>query len=220
MEPLSRAKLALGEPPDDSFDFPDREVRTGKALYRAHAASRGVWWWGSAPDTPEDGGRFDLPSPHGTCYLALDAPTALRERFGESLISIGTIGVTEVRATALSQVALPWDVVAANTASARAEGLITRELVTCDDYGLTQRWAAAFHRIGKGAILAESRFTVRPRPTALALFGAAGDDAKQVRGPLPVGRALDVEATLARMGVRVSSGFGIAAAKVISPPSS
>lgn len=214
---MSRADLALPEPPSGPFAFPSTEFPPGVPLFRAHNPDLGVWWWGSAPRDPRDGGRHDLPDPDGTCYLALDAQTALRERLAKALLSVKVIGATEVASTALTQVEVPWEVKAADTASIDAEGIITRELATTSDYGLTQRWAAAFHRIGMDAVLAESRFTSRVDATSFALFGKAGDDAKQRRGTLPDGVQVDVKKALGDMGVTVSGGFPVAAATVIDP---
>ncbi|MCE5288655.1 MAG: RES domain-containing protein [Nocardiaceae bacterium] len=54
-----------------------RRLRKGVELYRAHHRDFGVWWFAS-----DTGGRFNLEATNGTCYLAVDEETALRERLG------------------------------------------------------------------------------------------------------------------------------------------
>ena len=49
-------------------------------LFRAHGRDLGPWWFGN-----DGAGRFDLVPPRGTCYLALDPLSALRERLGPVL---------------------------------------------------------------------------------------------------------------------------------------
>ncbi|WP_305091850.1 RES domain-containing protein [Prescottella sp. R16] len=48
-------------------------------LLRGHRVANSPWWFASS-----GGGRFDLALPRGTCYLALDEATAIRETVGEA----------------------------------------------------------------------------------------------------------------------------------------
>lgn len=43
-------------------------------MCRIHRYRRSPWWFAS-----DGAGRFDLPVPHGTCYLAVDPVAALLE---------------------------------------------------------------------------------------------------------------------------------------------
>ncbi|MGI8415131.1 MAG: RES domain-containing protein [Nakamurella sp.] len=50
-----------------------------RRLVRAHHLANSPWWFA------HDGeGRFDLPAPYGTCYLASHPAAAVRERLGET----------------------------------------------------------------------------------------------------------------------------------------
>ncbi|ABG99767.1 hypothetical protein RHA1_ro08723 (plasmid) [Rhodococcus jostii RHA1] len=53
-------------------------VVTGRRqVTRGHRVSNGPWWFSSS-----GGGRFDLSAPRGTCYVAFDEATAIRETVG------------------------------------------------------------------------------------------------------------------------------------------
>ena len=71
-------EVVAQQPPSVPLDgFPTRRITPGQTLQRAHTVAYGPWWFGS------DGvGRFDLPAPRGTCYLADSAVVAVRERLG------------------------------------------------------------------------------------------------------------------------------------------
>lgn len=84
---MSRDRQApsLGWPPADPSDlrdFPFRKLTPDTSLFRAVSQGLGPWWFGSSML-----GRFDLPEPEGSCYLASDEISALlevagRERLG------------------------------------------------------------------------------------------------------------------------------------------
>lgn len=68
-------------------------MRRRRELYRAHHRGFGAWWFAS-----DRQGRFNLDSPCGTCYLAIDEETALRERLGPTtgVVSYGWADETQV----------------------------------------------------------------------------------------------------------------------------
>jgi hypothetical protein len=75
---------------------------------------------------------------------------------------------------------------------------VTREIGAVTHYGLTQRWAAAFHALGCGGIRYLPRFSTGPRDIAFAIFGDAGPHTWP-EGPAPThGRA-----AAAALGIRV-----------------
>ena len=82
----SRQRPALGAPPAELSRFPRARLTSDTVLYRAHTRGRSPWWFSS-----DLSGRFDLLAPHGTCYLATDVETALRERFGHELVELGVV---------------------------------------------------------------------------------------------------------------------------------
>ena len=154
---MTRSRRATG--------FPRWRLRPTAALRRAHGAGRSPWWFSS-----DLSGRFDLVCPEGTCYLAMDAMTALRERFGHDLVDQGVITFETAARTLVSTLQLPTGRWLANTCHDDAAGYgVTRELGTCADYDIPQAWAAVFHGAGLAGIRYQTRFTTGPRPNAAAL---------------------------------------------------
>lgn len=167
-----RSAIALGDPPTQLADFPRWRLRKRQTMWRAHTAARSPWWFGS-----DNTGRFNLSTPHGTCYLATDITTALRERFGPALVAQGLISATAAAETLVSHLNPPKERQLADTTHAQAVRFgLTRELFTiaADGYELTRRWAAALHAAGAAGIRYQSRFTSTARANAFALFDTAG----------------------------------------------
>lgn len=151
----------------------------------------GCWWHASLPNDPKDepGGRFDLASPDGTCYLAATDRGAVLEHVGRFLArhipippeAYAERGVSEVRLPLLNGPAADL------TSPDSAQVGVTSEIHTVDDYRLTTEWAAAARRDGFGALRYQTRFG---QDVALALFGPAG--AYPDRGVLSTRPLVDV----------------------------
>lgn len=167
----SRQRLALGSPPADLAGFPRTGLRPDTDLQRAHTVGNHPWWFSSDPS-----GRFDLIRPNGTCYLATDVSTALRERFGHDLVQQGVVTFQAAARTCVSTLRVPVRRWLANTCSPAAATFgMTREIATCPSYELPQAWAAAFFRGGRHAgIRYRTRFSTGTAANAVALFDAAG----------------------------------------------
>lgn len=167
-----REHVALGPPPSDPaalHGFPRWTLTTDRILFRAHSTSSGPWWFASAP-----GGRWDLPKPYGTVYLADGPETALRERIGRVLSSRSSLTEAEVDASQVSRLRMPENVRVADLCSRKAAAYgITREIHTLTPYLVTQAWAAVFHAGGAGGVRYDARFSTG-RARAYAVFGAAG----------------------------------------------
>ena len=167
-----REHIALGPPPSDPealHGFPRWALTTERTLFRAHSTSNGPWWFASAP-----GGRWDLPTPHGTVYLADSPETALRERIGRVLSSRSSLTAAEADASCVSRLHVPENVRLADLCSHRAADYgITREIHTLTPYVVTQAWAVAFHAGGAGGVRYDARFSTG-RARAYAGFGDAG----------------------------------------------
>jgi hypothetical protein len=61
-------------------DFPHVTVDASwYQWWRVHGAGNGAWFFASddAARDPKSVGRFDLPAPHGTCYLSDQPVTGL-----------------------------------------------------------------------------------------------------------------------------------------------
>lgn len=167
----SRQQPALGLPPADLSSFPRSRLRVDVPLYRAHTVGNSPWWFSS-----DLSGRFDLISPHGTCYLATDETTALRERFGHDLVRQGVVTFTAAARTLVSQLRVPSARWLANTCSRRAADFgMTREIGSCYQYDIPQAWAAAFFHGGRHTgIQYQTRFTTGSAANAAAVFDDAG----------------------------------------------
>ncbi len=164
----------------------------------------GAWWFATAADE-EEGGRFDLPPPEGTCYLADDLAAAL----GEKLLRRPSRLVPEPRLRELRHVrvrvrrAPPL----ADLTSPRATGWgINAEIHTTVDYARPRAWAARLRAWGAKGL----RYAVRSDPAvagrAVALFGGAGLHARAPAGLHTEEGPLDVAVArrlLAARGVRV-----------------
>ena len=213
--------------PDDLGRFPQRSVHG--TWFRAHVdrggRDGGCWWFSSVPMDPDAGGRFDLPGPDGTCYLASTEETAARERVGTQLRR--TDGRETVTAAALVTPDGPVAVSATEVSVERAANLpvkaaqrwVDRSLsVGTGVYAVTQAWAAAFHVAGFGGIVHEPRFTGGVRARSLAVFGKAGRPrpVPEVIGHRSLGEVLAVH------GVRVvhppSSAPAVLDAHAAPPP--
>lgn len=186
-----------------------RTVRAGASWFREHAVGVGPWWFSSS-----GAGRFDLPAPRGTCYLASSYAAAVRERLGPELAARGTVTMSLLEDRVVSALKIPVDIRAANVnAAAAATYGVTRELPVMVPYDVPQAWAASFAAAGFGGIVAGLRFT--PGGTdGLAVFGAAGEGSDWPRDAHPK-PAVDVAAQL---GVHVVAPPRSTDVTVVTPP--
>lgn len=178
----------------DLSRFPKRMLKDGVAWFRQHAAAAGPWWFSS-----NGAGRFDLPAPRGTCYLASSAHAAVQERVGPDLAAHGLVPSSLLEGRVVSRLRLPRPVVAANIDAADAiRHGVTRELAVMVPYEIPQKWAAALATAGFDGIIAGLRFTPG-RPVGLSIFGKAGERTRWARDAKPT-----LAAAVARqMGLRV-----------------
>ena len=218
-------------PPEDPAElarFPQRAV--DGTWFRAHVdrggRDHGCWWFASVDPADRDAcGRFDLPAPDGTCYLASTEEAAARERVGTQLRS--TSGRESVLAAVLATPQGPVTVSETEVPSVRAANLpvkpaqrwVNRSLsVGTGIYAVTQAWAAAFRAAGFGGIVLEPRFAGGSRVRSLAVFGRAGRPR-----PIPaVVRTRALREVLTSHGVRVvdppASAPAVLAADAAPPP--
>lgn len=167
----SRQRPALGVPPADLSQFPRSRLQPAATVLRAHTVGNPPWWFSS-----DLSGRFDLVPPHGTCYVATDLETALRERFGHDLVDQGVVTIQAAARTQVSTLHVPAARWLANACSRQAARYgMTREIGTCPAYDVPQAWAAAFLDGGRHrGIRYQTRFSTGPTPNAAALFDTAG----------------------------------------------
>jgi len=186
-ETVSRERIALAEPGARPLDgFPDWPLTARRRLLRGHKTANGPWWFAST-----GGGRFDLDAPRGTCYVAFDDRTAIRETVGEVLTSGGVITAEFAAERSMSTLRVPTRRRLADTcAESAADFGLTRELCTLTPYELPRRWAAALADPFDG-LRYQTRFTTGSGANAAALFGDAGarDDWPVDATPEPFGVA-------------------------------
>ena len=165
----ARERTALGPPPVSLAGFPTYPVDEEVDLFRAHRRDLGPWWFGN-----DGGGRFDLRSPRGTCYVALDPLSALRERLGPVLGGTPSVPESLLEDAMVSRLRLPAARDVADTQDRRAVGFgVTREIETTVPYAVPQAWASAFDEEGFGGVRYGPRFTPGDA-SAVALFDDEG----------------------------------------------
>jgi len=137
---------------------------------------KGPWWFGSSMQ-----GRFDLPEPEGTCYLATDEISALLEVIGPDLES-GAISLDLLKARSLRKLRLPGKLNLADLTSREAVRFgITAEIGTLVPYERPQAWAAALHAADSPGLAYWPRHDPA-RKIALALFGPHGERKRWKKG--------------------------------------
>ena len=180
-------------------------------LFRVHRASRGVWWFASlSPENPGgSGGRFDLPLPHGSCYLATTRQTAVLEALQDDFGG-GKLPVSALRARSMSRVVVPGgSPPAADLTGPTAAGAgVTVGLWADNDRRLTQQWAVELHGSGWQALYHGAQHQPTGRGRSVTLFDRAGahvpwgaDWQDPMVEPLATDRTV---ATLSAHGISVS----------------
>ncbi|MGQ0625726.1 MAG: hypothetical protein ACT4PP_13905 [Sporichthyaceae bacterium] len=202
--------MALREPPSAAVlrRLPAERL-AGRVLHRIYSARRdSPWWFATQPAQPQDGGRFDLPAPHGSCYLAGGVAAATVEAL-QDLLGRGLLQRRVLERLSRAQIDAPSTAPRAarlTTAAAGAVG-VTAALWAGPDRALTQRWAAALHRAWD-AIYTGVQHDPTGRGRAVTLFDDAGEhppygDAAWRWVRHPVADDPLVLATLARYGTSV-----------------
>lgn len=164
-------------------------------MYRIFRAARSPWWFSS-----DGSGRFDLPFPDGTCYLAQDplgallevarGLTILSDRFLDSRRLLIARPTRELRLADL------------NAAGAYAFG-VTGELSGTADYAGPQAWAAALRTHGFDGVRYRIRHDPRGDLVGVGWFGRAGRWGRPPAGlrvPVPTSVLLDA----APFGIRIA----------------
>jgi len=135
-------------------------------------------------------GRFDLPAPHGTCYLASDPLAALLELLGAELERwiVSREFLAERR---LRELKIPRELSIADLTSREAIGFgITAEIGTLVPYTLPQAWAAKLHEARFGGLVYWLRHDPS-RAEGWAFFGPEGERKSYRRGrELPISSQL------------------------------
>lgn len=209
-DPPARERPAQQGPPADLAGFPVSRATAQTRLHRAHDRDRGPWWFSS-----DGAGRFDLPAPRGSCYLASTALAAVRERLGPVLAARATLPASALEHVVVSRLRPATDGRPLRLANLRVSAAgsygVTRELESMTPYALPRRWAVALADHGLDGVRYGPRFTPGSA-SAVALFGPAGTDPTRAVDPHPVAAAAVAGAP---MSVALPRRRDL---KVISPP--
>lgn len=201
---VATAATGLAEPPDHLLGFPHADP-----VRELHRLSEfpGSWWFASTDgtDISGPGGRFDLPAPSGTCYLADSLGGAVVEKLLRAPVKVVVAErLDELFHTVVAVRRMPP---VADLAARRATGFgLNAEIHTTLDYGRTRRWAVALHGAGFRGLRHRLRGDVTQRLAGWALFGTAGLRHRAPNGMTTSVRRLDrleVEQVLDRLGVEV-----------------
>jgi hypothetical protein len=179
--------------------FPASNIETNQVYWRVVREPHGPWWFGSTLN-----GRFDLPAPEGTCYLASDDLGAMLERLGPQLLPGGIVPESLLSGRVLRALRFPRHHRVANCLAQHASKWVTAEISTLTPYDLPQAWAAAFHRAGFQGIRYAPRHSTSRRTHSLAIFGAAGE-----RNEWPMGRKVPLGTSQMRRRLRERCGITV-----------
>ena len=179
-----RAASGLAQPPDDVEAL--RAIPRATAPPVLHRLSNwpGAWWFssighdgdtGNKNKTNKDnaGGRFDLPAPNGTCYLADTLEGALLEkllRTPKRIIVAEQLDPLFHATIAVRRLPLTADLTNKAVSSIGINGEIHAGL----DYTTPRAWAAALRKAGWRALRYALRGDPELKQRGLALFGTAG----------------------------------------------
>lgn len=167
---MKREVSAIRRPSRPLDGFPTIPWPRGTSFFRSVSVGNGPWWFARSNQ-----GRFNLFAPFGTCYLASDIATSIRERAGEELLHHGIVPESFVSEMEVATVATS-EIVAADILNEDAVKFgCSRELATVADYGISRSWASGFKKAKIGGVWYASRFTSSKEPNSLAVFGLAGD---------------------------------------------
>lgn len=168
----------LEPPPEDPAalgGFPRIQLR-GRGLYRlfrhrdpATGRPRQPFFFASAPEG--GGGRYDLPSPDGACYLARSRAGAWLETFRSTYLARA-----DLRRYRLLATRPPYSLRAADLLdpAGRAYG-VTGEIHVTTDYRLTRRWAERLHQAGVRALHGKVRHDPALEERSVTLLNEAGE---------------------------------------------
>ena len=176
-----RSAPAQSTPPTSGVAGFPTAIGLSDVWYREHQhrpekPDEGCWWFSSHKTGQEPGGRFDLVTPNGTCYLGETVGVAVRERCGRFLATHMPIPTGHMEGRVVSTVVLaPMPAPVADlTSPDGARFGVTGELTAGNDYTLTVEWAQALFDAGQAALLYQPRFTPG-QERALAVFGDVFD---------------------------------------------
>ena len=150
--------------------FPQFLLADKRPIFRLVRDGLGPWWFSSSLN-----GRFDLPAPEGTCYLASDELGAILEHLGPELLPGGCVPASLLTGRHVRELRVPRPFRLADSLRERAVRWVTAELSTLVPYGMAQAWARAFRGAGYEGVRYSTRHSTSRRRESYALFDASGE---------------------------------------------
>jgi hypothetical protein len=132
------------------------------------------WWFASAATDSDDGGRFDLPEPMGSCYFGSSPEAAVLEALQMRLTNLPEVELRIRRPARIRSPASAPDAAMFTAARVAGEFGITAELWAGRNRPLTCRWAQATRRDGWWALYSGVSHDPSGRLRAIALFDRCG----------------------------------------------
>lgn len=193
-------------------------AKTVGQLHRL-SESPGAWWFASVDD-PQDqsGGRFDLVTPLGTCYLAEDS---LEGALVEKLLCAPLVVVPTERLGELfhAVVSVRRTPATADLTSPQATGYgLNAEIHSTLEYAISRRWGAALWKSGWRALRHRLRGDVTQTLAGRALFGRAGLHTRAPAGMSTTVASLDTVLAQKLLAERKVEVRPIPARVPITPP--
>lgn len=206
-----RSVSAQQGPPASLAGFPASRP-AGSHWYREHGdrpsdPDQGCWYFAPLPTDPLTGGRFDLPAPHGTCYVANQPLVAALERVGRFTAQQKPVPSDLVARRVVTKVetgTLPDRLANLISERAAADFGVTGELFTMSDYTVPQDWARALHSQGHKGLHYTPRFS--PHGKAIAVFEPEGPQPGPVSNTQTLRDVLD-KAHVAVVDIPTSTGL-------------
>lgn len=170
--PMKRQRPSLRTPAGglSATGFPVYRLGPERRMWRLVRDGHSPWWFGSSME-----GRFDLPAPSGTCYIASDDLGAILECLGPGLLPGGFAPASLLAGRHLRELKVQRPLRLANTLASKAAGWVTADLSTITPYAIAHRWAQWFHANSFKGIRYAPRHSTSGRTFAVALFGRAGE---------------------------------------------
>lgn len=163
-------------PSPDLHRFPKTTIAVGDLCYRifthknSDGAVRDPWFFSSSNNGKS--GRFDLPSPLGSCYFSNTSYACWREVFrGASLVSRSDMDQKRMLVVMKDESSLAVAQLTHTNASAFG---VTLDLFSGDDYSAPQAWAKALNDEGFMGIIALLRSDSSGQAKNIVIFGNAG----------------------------------------------
>ena len=200
--------MPLQPPPAELSAFPTRRPSESlRRLYRIYwhrdrvtGAVNSPWRFSAVPPGL---GRFDLPSPDGTCCWSTRRYGAWVEVFRGAT----TVDLVDARARRLWTAQAPPLRLANLLSQASYRYGVTAAISTAPDYALPQQWAGALHRAGFAGLVGSCLHDPASVALNVAVFGHEGTPTRQRGWTTRSGRIEQdtlLLTELAPLGIRVA----------------